>query len=533
MAELLLGLDIGTSGVKVGVVAPDGRLLGLGWSREGKRAICLRGRGLGGLPGEHPAKSLPGPLRCHAELGADLPGEARQTEHCLHEGGLCGDHQGKQHGHRGHEVGARRGEQGHQQLAEDFTPFSAGREAMDHVAGEQQMKKYCAAHRGAEVCECVARGLVACQEHDLTAAAEPTSNAVIITASAKNLAKVKALIAQLDAETTGGRKIEFIILQNAKATDVAKVLSQAVGRARGRRGRGPAEEPPTISADAAANAVVIAGKKGDLETLMALAKQLDQASVGRTTTVQMLPLKNADAVEVAAMVSRLQRDTYLAARRAGKTVEPVAVSADERSNALVVAGTEEGIRQVSKLINQIDEMSPPKANLKLIQLKNADPNDVLQAIERIFGSGANGRVGRPAARGGGRRPTPRRGGGKAGAPEVTALAGQKALLVNASEEDWKIIQQIVEALDAAAEKVRPEVMVFPLAKAPNTRVAQALNSMYRAAMRRGREEDRVTVTPLAGTNAVVVTAAREKMQEVAKLIQQLDGADAMVSFRVG
>jgi len=30
MAELLLGLDIGTSGVKVGVVAPDGRLLGLG-----------------------------------------------------------------------------------------------------------------------------------------------------------------------------------------------------------------------------------------------------------------------------------------------------------------------------------------------------------------------------------------------------------------------------------------------------------------------------------------------------------------------
>ncbi|MHC4717287.1 MAG: secretin N-terminal domain-containing protein, partial [Planctomycetota bacterium] len=357
---------------------------------------------------------------------------------------------------------------------------------------------------------------------------ETSANALIVSASAKNLEKIRALIKQIDTENTGGRKIEFMLLKNAKAVDLAKVLSQVLGRpGRGRRAAGA--EPPTVSADAASNALIVAGKKAELETLMAMATQLDQAAIAAGADTHLLPLKNADAAEVAAMLTKLNRDAILAARYAGKaqSVEPVAVSADPRTNVLVVVASEAEFKRISVMVNQIDEMST-RANLQIIQLKNADPNDVLKAIQQIYGSGANGRITR------GRAGAARGRTGGAGGVDATVLTGQKALLVNASEQDWKAIQEIVKALDEAADKVKPEVLVFPLAKAPNNRVAQALTSMYRAAQRPGRDEDKVTVVALAGTNAVVVTAAREKMEEVGKLIRQLDGLEIAgeMQFRV-
>ena len=49
-----------------------------------------------------------------------------------------------------------------------------------------------------------------------------------------------------------------------------------------------------------------------------------------------------------------------------------------------------------------------------------------------------------------------------------------------------------------------------------------------------RPEDKVSVTALAMTNAVVVSAAPEKMAEVAKLIEQLDKKEVAppLEFRI-
>ena len=78
-------------------------------------------------------------------------------------------------------------------------------------------------------------------------------------------------------------------------------------------------------------------------------------------------------------------------------------------------------------------------------------------------------------------------------------------------------------MEKAAASARQEVLVFPLTNATNTKIAQALNLLFRAAVRPGHPEDRVVVMPLQGTNAVVVTASKEKMEEVSGLIKQLDG----------
>jgi len=238
--------------------------------------------------------------------------------------------------------------------------------------------------------------------------------------------------------------------------------------------------------------------------------------VDKTPSVRILTLKNADATVVADMISRLFLQAYQAGRITGKTVEPVAVSADVRSNAIVVAASEEQFKVVERLVNQIDELNPVRGTPELIPLKNANPDDVLKAIQQIYGSGANGRITR----------RPRRAGaaGVAGGsgPEATVLSGQRALLVSGSKEQMEAVRKIVAELEKAAESAKREVLVFPLNKAPNVQVAQALNNLYRAARRPDHPEDFVSVAALAGTNAVVVTAAKEKMQEVSALIKQLD-----------
>jgi len=354
-----------------------------------------------------------------------------------------------------------------------------------------------------------ARGVRVSPSDLVTASAEPETNALIVSASESNLEKVETLIKQLDVESTGGRKVEFMILSDAKAPDLARTLSRVVSR----RSRRQGEQPPAVSAEPSSNALVMYGTKSDLDMLMAMARQLDQAAGGRPSGVYVLALKQADAAETADMITRLFQQQALAARRAGKSVEPVAVSADPRANALIVAASEAQYKLVSQLVNQIDEMSSARPKPWLIPLKSANPQDVMRALQQLYGSGANGRVGRRGGAGGARTGS---------GVEVTVLPDQRALLVSASEEDRKAIEELIKTLEEAAAKEKREVLLFPLEQASNVFVAAALNRLFRDAARPGHPEERVSVAPLAGTSAVVVTAAKDKMEEVRSLIRQLD-----------
>ncbi|MHC4293980.1 MAG: secretin N-terminal domain-containing protein [Planctomycetota bacterium] len=114
------------------------------------------------------------------------------------------------------------------------------------------------------------------------------------------------------------------------------------------------------------------------------------------------------------------------------------------------------------------------------------------------------------------------------------LEKQRAIVIEASDEDFEVISKFVLALDEAAAGAKKEVRVFSLVNASNTRVAEALKDMYAAAVRRDIPEDVVSVVAITQTNAVVVTAAPEKMDEIAHLIKQLDaeGVAPQLEFRI-
>ncbi|HUS47670.1 MAG TPA: secretin N-terminal domain-containing protein, partial [Phycisphaerae bacterium] len=178
----------------------------------------------------------------------------------------------------------------------------------------------------------------------VTVVAEPISNSVIVTANDQNLAKVLSVLEKLDTDAAGGMRMEFVLLKNAKATDLEKVLSAMVGGERGR------EQPGVkVSAEPGSNALIISGPSGQMDRFVQMAMQLDQAAVSTATGVYVIPLETGDAVEVAAMIRSLYNQQVQAARLERKTVEAMAVTADERANAVVVAGSKEMYEQVSQL----------------------------------------------------------------------------------------------------------------------------------------------------------------------------------------
>jgi len=400
--------------------------------------------------------------------------------------------------------------------------------------------------------------------------AEPGSNSLIVTANADNLQKVRSLLEKLDTEESGGMKSEMLLLENAQAEDLAPVLQQMArtapgGTARSRwpgAGGGGTRQPAvTVSAEKSSNALVISGPAADIERVVTMARDLDKATSATAASVRVIQLKNGEAAQVASMIQDLYRQQYMLAMRERRSIEPLAVSADARANALVLAAGDDMFKRVSDWVNQIEEMQPARGTLRIITLKHADPAEVQDAIRRLFGeetgrstvpvrrttpyrrptsSGSSRGSGSSKGSGSSSRSRGPRGAagpagkaGPAGRVETTVLPQQRSILISASDEDFEAIKQLAEALDAAAADASRQFQVFALKHTSNTKIATALSALYRQAAV-GRPEDQVTVTALPDTNAVVVSASAARLEEVTHLIEQLDRQEIapQLEFRI-
>ncbi len=340
----------------------------------------------------------------------------------------------------------------------------------------------------------------------LRVTADTSSNSVVISATPDEHERIAAIITEMDTTPGGESLVRAIPLDHADAEATAQVLTRVFAPdARGRRSAGATV---VIEGNRDSRTLLVRADNDTFERIRAMAEQLHAAG-SQAAGVFILPLTRANAAQMAQRVSDLHNQQVASARRTGSTVEPIAVTADERANALVLACTAEQFEQVSQWVNQIEEMNPRRGEPRIIKLEHADPEEVEQAIRQLFGGSA----------------PPRRGAGAGDDTlpfEMTVLPNQRQLLIEASDEDWEMIRQLVESLDTAAAATRPEMRLFVLEHANPTRVAQSLNQMFQRIARSGRAEDAVTITALEQTRSIVVAGSAERIEDAARLIEQLD-----------
>ena len=203
---------------------------------------------------------------------------------------------------------------------------------------------------------------------------------------------------------------QILPIRHASATQLVKDL----------QGLLPAQA--AITANESGNALVLTDTQANIRRFAEIIAALDSCISG-ASSLRVFPLKNADAKDLATVIKEL----YPAASNTGnrsagvgnlpmmmmggpsgmgnlpggpgggasvdgssseakQNAARVAAVADERTNCLIVSGPEEVLATVAKLVEGLDNQAENVTAVHLFQLKNADPNETADLLASLFTS---------------------------------------------------------------------------------------------------------------------------------------------------
>jgi type II secretion system protein D len=239
------------------------------------------------------------------------------------------------------------------------------------------------------VAQQVSGGIV--RSGEIRIAADTRANALVVAATKENLALVEQLVAELDKDYAPPVKVKDFVLKYADATQVADILNrmvQTTAQPRGgfpfffvgipfeQRVTGPGQwmgfQQNVVVADPRRNAVIVSTTEANMPLFEEIIARLDQpADLGRL--VKVYRVQNVDAQALADTINeilqRQQRPTgflFFALQTLGGTqqlgplqnLQDVTVTADTRTNSLVVTAPAAAFSALDSLIEQLDQPQP-------------------------------------------------------------------------------------------------------------------------------------------------------------------------------
>jgi len=183
------------------------------------------------------------------------------------------------------------------------------------------------------------------------------TNAIVITDTSAKIHYIATVIAQLDVEQSR-EQVKGFMLSYASAQVLSDQISRILQKAGPSPGLGtgrttaPLDADLRILPDVRTNSLVAIGGGGDLATVADLVRQLDVPRPAGSGDIHVVYLKNATAKEVAQSLT-----SAIATLRISGTVDnsrPIQVTADEGTNAVIVAAASQDFDAVSQIIDKLD-----------------------------------------------------------------------------------------------------------------------------------------------------------------------------------
>ena len=176
------------------------------------------------------------------------------------------------------------------------------------------------------------------------------SNALIITDTRANVARMNELVVQLDK--IGVTHTDVIPLRYANSADVVAMLTQLE---KPDPNRGMTTSPPVIVADKRTNAVVISGDDLTRQRLKLLVDDLDRPQ-SKNSNVRVEYLQYAKAEDVAKVLSGMIQSLGQgkSAEGAPANAAPPAVQADEATNSVLITADIDTMDTMLSIIDSLD-----------------------------------------------------------------------------------------------------------------------------------------------------------------------------------
>jgi general secretion pathway protein D len=308
-------------------------------------------------------------------------------------------------------------------------------------------------------------------------AAVPTDNNLIqiipLSEAKQNWTEV------LSDEKGQGFVTRLISLTYLNANDGIRVLTPLVSR------------NGVINADLQTNTIILTDTARNVERLASVLSALDKEPPRGKGEINVYPLENAEAEEVARSLTTLfakqppPQPGQPPGLRVGLT-SPVTVTADKTRNALIIVAAPEDSAAMKEVIGKLDVKRRQEGKINVYPLENAEAEDVAKTLMTLFSKPPSAQ---PPAQPG---QLPGLSVTLTGPVNVTADKAGNSLVIAAAPEDYDAVKEVIRQLDIRRRQVYVEVAIMEISL---TKLKQ-LGIEFRAVdtLNSG------TVTPFGGTN---------------------------------
>jgi len=195
--------------------------------------------------------------------------------------------------------------------------------------------------------------------------------------------------------------------------------------------------PPT-------NMLIVTDVLSNIKRLLQIVKAIDVVGIG--AEISVIPLKHATATVLVKSVSSVFQTRV---RKRGAPVTPgIKIVADERTNSLIVAATEDETLKVKHLIKLLDKEIPRgEGKIHVYYLQNANAEDLAKVLTALPSKQAKGTV-------------------KGKAPviskevQIVADKATNSLVITADKDDYAVIEDVIKKLDIPRRMVYIECLIM-------------------------------------------------------------------------
>ncbi len=229
-----------------------------------------------------------------------------------------------------------------------------------------------------------------------------------------------------------GNKDDDMVVQVFKANNIgAAELAQIL--------KPLASKEAIITADSGSNMLLVADHASSVEQLQNLMQKMDSAG---GSEAEIIHLQYANAKQVLASLSTLFPSQGAGGGMSGQgTALPLNLSADERSNSILLSGDPGKRAQVKKLIVQMDSQVTGEGNTQVLYLQYANAKEVVPILKSIAQSVLKDQKDKEASF------------------SVEASDSANALIINAPPGLLNTLRGVVDKLDVRRAQVLVEALI--------------------------------------------------------------------------
>lgn len=399
---------------------------------------------------------------------------------------------------------------------------------------------------------------------DVTIESMPDLDLLILRGNEKDIEAVMRVINTIEMMAEGSTpEIHLRRLEHVDSQSLATLLTQVYERMTTLRGSTAQKSDAQVSVIPVVtpNAVLILAPANALDSILKLTEELDQ-NVDPSHQVEVFPLENAIASQVVTTLEEFYPDDATA--RPGLSTR-IRISADARTNSVIVQAQPRDMNEVREVIKRIDrDEAGAVAQARIVKLKSANAEELAtflqQALQSIItGQTATGQGGNAGGNGGQNAQQLRETksvvleflahdrmaqelvrSGLLTDVRVNADARTNTLMITAPKQSMGFMEELVRVLDQPSSAVA-EIKVFTLRNADAADAVELLETLFVEETNNqngaigvqlaGASDPGSNLVPLkfstdGRTNSVVAIGGGDALRIVEAVLLRLDDNDA-------